>query len=205
MSITTTAAVHHETVHQVEARKAPVKVEPVRAPVRVEQKHPIVVSHDNVHAGDKDRGPDNDRGRDNDRDRDHDRPIVIVQPVVHVITPVTYQSPYSTGYVYAPAPQPLTVLGATALDGGELTTNVTAELGGMCQLDLANAGTGGTYVDSVVLTYGNGAQQTVAVNQLIDAANPQFQIQLPADAGALANVSVVGHSNWGGAVAITAR
>jgi hypothetical protein len=75
----------------------------------------------------------------------------------------------------------------------------------MCQLDLANAGTGGTYVDSVVLTYGNGAQQTVAVNQLIDAANPQFQIQLPADAGALANVSVVGHSNWGGAVAITAR
>jgi hypothetical protein len=192
--ITTHAAV---TAHQVEVRHAtPVKVvQPVkvverkpieRQPIVVDRK-PIVVDH-----------------HDHDRDYGHG-PVIIEhdRPVVTVITPVTYQSPYSTGYVYAP--QPMTVLGATALDGTQLTVAVNNELGGMCQLDLDATGTGATYVSSVVLTYDTGAQQVVAVNQLIDANNPQFQIPLNADAGAIMNVSVVGHSNWGGALTIAAR
>ena len=98
----------------------------------------------------------------------------------------------------------MTLLGATALDGQPLQIDVAQELGGMCQLDLGASGTGATYVQSVQLTYDNGATQVVAVNQLLDGNHPAFQVQL-ANAGAISSVSVIGHSNWGGGLTITAQ
>ena len=139
--------------------------------------------------------------RDHGRDRDRSRPVIEYGhgPVVTVYTPPVY---VQTGYTYQP-PSSVSLLGATALDGGQVSLDVASELGGRSALDLVSVGSGSTYVSQVVLYFDNGSTQVVPVGQLLNANNPSFQISL-GDGACITRVAVAGHSNSGGAIAIDA-
>ena len=114
------------------------------------------------------------------------------RPIVTVYAPTI-----PANYVYA-QPQPVSVLGATALEGGMLTVDVPY---GMGTLDLDAIGGGTTTVDTVVLYYANGGSQLVPVHQVLGGGNSVYQVGL---GGNVTRVGVSGHSECGGSIAIDA-
>jgi hypothetical protein len=135
------------------------------------------------------------------------RPIVVDhRPVIVTPAPVvvtTYDPGYriDPGYIYRPAP--LQVAGATCLDQGSLAIDTGGELTGMTTLSIQAAGGGQTYVTQVVLYDAAGNYQVVNLNTMISAQNPSVQVAL-GNGGAITRVVVDGHSDWGGAIALTA-
>ena len=105
---------------------------------------------------------------------------------------------------YTYQPQPISVVGATALDSSSLSIDTTGLLGGATTLQLEAAGSGSTYVSQVVLYDANGDYRVVNLNTMISPANPSVQIALGDDAGVV-RIVVDGHSTWGGAIAIQAQ
>jgi hypothetical protein len=129
---------------------------------------------------------------DRDRERGHGR-VVIEHPI--------YQSSVwtaSPGYTYVP--QPIQLMAPTALSSDSLSIDVS--LGGATTLQLANTGTGSTYVSDVLLVMADGATQTLPVNAILSAQNPT--VQLPINSAGVTQIVLQGHSDWGGSLALTA-
>jgi hypothetical protein len=176
----------HVQIQQHVAKPAPVVVHrtpptPKRQPAR-----PVVVEHRD----------DRDEHREHREVivRDHYRPIY--EPTVVIAPAPVYVAPAP---VYSGT---LDLLAPTALASSQLSIYAPAALEAAHTLDLTNAGNGSTYVSSVILVKTDGTQQVMWVNQMVSPANPV--VHLGIDGCNVSQILVDGHSDWGGAIAMTA-
>jgi hypothetical protein len=122
--------------------------------------------------------------------------IVVTQPIVR---PVYVAPAWTASAAYTVQPPPIQLLAPTALND-ELSFSVGA-LGGATSLELDNAGSGSTYVSQVLLVDASGYTQTLQVNQMLSPQNPTIQLPLT---GAVSQIIVQGHSDWGGSLSLRA-
>jgi hypothetical protein len=122
--------------------------------------------------------------------------VVVTHPIVR---PVYVAPVWTASAAYTVQPQPIQLLAPTALSD-QLSLSVGA-LGGATSLELDNAGSGSTYVSQVLLVDASGYTQTLQVNQMLSPQNPTIQLPLT---GAVSQIIVQGHSDWGGSLSLRA-
>lgn len=122
--------------------------------------------------------------------------VIVTHPIVR---PVYVAPAWTASAAYTVQPQPIQLLAPTALTD-QLSLSVGA-LGGATSLELDNAGSGSTYVSQVLLVDASGYTQTLQVNQMLSPQNPTIQLPLT---GAVSQIIVQGHSDWGGSLSLRA-
>jgi hypothetical protein len=129
-------------------------------------------------------------------ERGHGR--VIVQHPIYT-APVYVAPVWTASAAYTVAPQPIQLLAPTALSDQPLSLSV-GSLGGATSLELDTAG-GTTWVSQVLLVDANGYTQTLPVNQALSPQNPVIRLPI---SGAISQIVVEGHSDWGGQLSLRA-
>jgi hypothetical protein len=194
MSIHHTPAPHHE-VARSQIRQTKTTVVRDHREASRPQARPAVRYDQREH---RDRDDRSERQRPIIEHRVIERPIVrpVVRPVY--VQPTAYWTPSAA---YTVAPQPIDLMGPTALASDQLSLDVN--LGASTALELDAAGGGSTYVSQVVLVDAYGGSQALAVNQTLSPQNPSIQLPL-SNGSSIVRVIVDGHSDWGGQLAMRA-
>jgi hypothetical protein len=138
--------------------------------------------------------------------RDHaDRDRRIIRPVAPTRYRPIVQPRYVTEPVIAPVYQPteIAVMGATALNGGELDLSLGNLPDGLTQLRLEPRGEGSTFVDKVIVEYKNGQSQVIELDRSVTPSTGTVSLSI-GDSDDIAGLAVIGQSSWGGALAIDA-
>lgn len=145
-------------------------------------------------------------------DRDRDRERLIVAPVI-VTPPVDACANVRVGAKASAYTGPVGLASRwggwallaepTMIGSGSEQITVGKDHGKFTQLQLV-ANSGSTYISQVVVEFGNGKYQTVALNQQLDAGNPALTIDLKGNRRAISRIIVEGTSSYGARYSVRA-